>query len=97
MKKLLALCLCVVIILPMFSACGDKSNNKVSAEKGFFIGTVKTVKSNNVEFEVYEDFTEKYGETVKLKKNGIGKTIEVGDEVKVTMSGTETVDSFTVF
>ncbi len=96
MKRFLVLCLCVVLILLTFSACGSVPEDETGFEKGFFIGTVKSVKTNSVVFKVDEDFIEKYGETVKFKKDGVGKLAEVGDEVRVDMKSKKSVESFTV-
>ncbi len=92
MKRMLVLCLCAVLILLTFSACGGGDE----AEQGFFIGTVKSIETNSVVFQVDEDFVEKYGETVKFKKDGVGEQVEVGDEVRVDMKSKKKVEDFTV-
>lgn len=96
MKKMLVLCLCAVLILLTFSACGSVPEDETDFEKGFFIGTVESAKRNSVVFKVDEDFVEKYGETVNFKKDGVGKLVEVGDEVRVDMKSKKKVEDFTV-
>lgn len=92
MKRMLVLCLCMVLILLIFSACGGK----MDVNSSFFIGTIKSVKDNSVVFEVDEEFAEDYGETVKFKQDGVGEQVEVGDEVRVHMKSSKKVEYFTM-
>lgn len=74
MKKLLAIVVCLVLMLP-FVGCDDKTDS-------FLIGVITEIDGDNVVLDVAHQFAEEYGDTVTVKDVD-SSDIHVGDELRV--------------
>ncbi len=80
MKKLSLVCLSVLMVLLIFSSCGENGS-----EDDFFIGQVNEVSNGEVLVSVYSQYSDKYGDMVSVETDAEINDFGRGDEIRVSV------------
>jgi hypothetical protein len=83
MKKILAIAICVIMMLP-FVGCKSKTDS-------FLIGEIAEIDGDNVVLNVSHQFIEEYGDAVTVEDVNVKSAdLHIGDELRVYVKSVKT-------